>query len=809
MKHAKRSEIDGALAAALELEGVARSEFVAALKLEDRELGAAVEELLAFVADEKTTFDRGLEELVGGGILRWRDKSPEASPAGKRFGAWRVAHEIGRGGMSVVHLAERADGAYRQRAALKRLSWETSDEAGRRRFHRERQILAGLNHPDIARLLDGGVDDEDRPFLVMELVEGEPIDRCCERRGASIDERLRLFVRVARAVAHAHRNLVVHRDIKPSNVLVGEDGAVKLLDFGIAMPVAPDASAAAPTRTLARWLTPDYASPEQVRNQPVTTASDVYQLGLLLFELLAGRRAHRFQDASPAEIDRVVCEEPAPAPSAVVGDRAARRRLRGDLDTIVLVALRKEPERRYRSAEAMAEDVERHLLGLPLEARRDSLRYRTGKWISRHRWPVAAAVTVLALLLAYAATVTAQSARLRRQNENAERLSGFLGRLLSESSPRSGGSASVRRLLDHRGQDLVGTLEGEPAVRAELQTVLGKAYTSMGLYPQSIAHLASALATRRRVLGDEDARTMTTAYWLARTHHFAAHYAEAESLYQELLAWRRTRFAPDSFEITQSEDNLACLVHSRGDWQRSEVLLRAVLRKRERNLDDPAAVANTRTNLADLLLDLGRTAEAESEYRRALETFRSELGTSNPVTTLAQAGLGHALTLQGRFEPAEVEIQEALAVRRLSYGDRHPLIAESLRQLGLLRSGQGRLAEAAGLLRQAFEMHASLYDGPFVSRAEAQWASVLLDLGEDRAASTHAEAALRRLERIGLAAHPFSKLAREVSARAESRFADGRARYGNGSAAQRQAGRRHPPLPNPESGPPRGPSGPG
>ena len=757
MRTGNRPAIDSALAAALELEGAERSDFVAALKTSDRELGAAVEELLAFASDGETTFDRSLEELVGRGLRRWPDAG------GRRLGAWLAGPEIGRGGMAVVHLAERADGAYRQRAALKRLSWETSDESGRRRFHRERQILAGLNHPDIARLLDGGVDEEDRPYLVMELVEGEPIDRYCDRREASIEERLRLFVRVARAVAHAHRNLVVHRDIKPSNILIGEDGSVKLLDFGIAALLDPAASAAVPTRTLARWLTPDYASPEQVRNRPITTASDVYQLGLLLFELLAGRRAQRFQDASPAEIDRIVCEEPIPAPSTVVGGRAARR-LRGDLDTIVLVALRKEPERRYRSAEAMAEDVERHLLGLPLEARRDSLRYRAGKWMSRHRWPVAVAGVLLAMLLAYAVTVTAQAARLRRQNENAERLSGFLATLLTSSSLRSGGSASIRRLLDDRGQDLVGTLEAEPAVRSELQTVLGKVYIWIGLYPQSIAQLSSALATRRRLFGNEDERTVTTAYWLARTHHFSGHYPQAESLYQEVLAWRRRRFAPNSVEVTHSEDNLACLVHSRGDWARAEVLLRDLLRRRERHLDDAVEIAYTRTNLADLLLDLGRAAEAEPEYRRAFAVFRRELGTSSPVTSMAQAGLGHALALQDRFDAAEAEMQEALTVRRLCYGDRHALIAESLRQLGLLRSRQGRLAEAEKLLRQSFEMQASLYDAPFVSRAEAQWASVLLDLGEDQAAFDHADSALRRLERLGLAAHPFSELARAVRA---------------------------------------------
>jgi len=769
-----RSAIDGALAAALEREGEARSDFLAGLKLEDPELGAAVEELLGFSAGP-TAFDRGLQELVDGELRRWRGAGFEdlrGSAEGRRFGAWRVAGELGRGGMSIVHLAERADGAYQQRAALKRLSWETSDEAGRRRFQQERQILAGLNHPDIARLLDGGVDDEDRPFLVMELVEGEPIDRYCDRRQASIDERLRLFVRIARAVAHAHRNLVVHRDIKPSNVLVGEGGAVKLLDFGIAMLVDPVASVAAPTRTLARWLTPDYASPEQVRSLPITTASDVYQLGLLLFDLLAGRRAQSFQDASLAEVARVVCEQTALPPSEAADEQAAerrgltlsalRRRLRGDLDTIVRVALCKEPERRYRSAEAMAEDVERHLLGLALEARRDSLRHRAGKWISRYRWPAAAAGVLLGLLLAYAVTVTAQAARLRRQIETTELLSGFLASLQSESNQRSGGSASMRRLLDRRGPSVVGKLRGEPAARSELQTVLGKVYSALGLYPQSITHLAAALATRRELFGNDDARTMASAFWLGRTQHYTGHYTQAESLYREQLAWRRRHFPPGSLEVTESEDNIACLAHSRGDWARAEVLLRDVLRRRELHPDFPVAIATTRTNLADLLLDRGRAGEAEREYRRALSSFHRELGSTNAVTTLAQAGLGHALTLQGRCEPAEAEIQGALTVRRLIYGDRHPLIAESLRQLGLLRSRQGRLAEAGDLLRRAFEMHASLYEGPFVSRAEAQWAAVLMDLGNREAAVVHAEAALQRLVRLGLAAHPFVQLARDV-----------------------------------------------
>jgi serine/threonine-protein kinase len=467
-----------------------------------------------------------------------------------------------------------------------------------------------------------------------------------------------------------------------------------------------------------------------------------------------------------------VCEEPVPPPSTAAGAEAARRcgltlpalrrRLRGDLDSIVGVACRKGPERRYRSAEAMAEDVERHLRGLPLEARRDSRRYRTVRWLARHRWPVAAAGVLLALLLAYAVTITAQAARLRRQIETTERLSGFLASLQSEANPTAGGAARVRRLLDERGQRLVETLRGEPAVRSELQTTMGKVYVFLGLYPQGIAHLEAALAARRALFGGEDRRTMTTAYWLARANHFAGRYAQAGRLYREQLAWRRRHFAPESAEVTESEDNLACLLQSRGEWAPAEARLRDVLRRRERYVEDPVAVAMTRTNLADLLLDQGRAVEAEAEYRRALATFRNRLSAANVVTSLAQAGLGHALALQGRFALAEREIQGALAVRRLSYGDRHPLIAESLRQLGLLRARQGRLAEAKRLLRQAFEMHAAIYDNPYVARAEAEYASVLLASGDEEAAVRHASAALRRLAREGFPAHPFGDLAREI-----------------------------------------------
>jgi serine/threonine-protein kinase len=307
---------------------------------------------------------------------------------GERLGPWRVLGEIGRGGMSVVYLAERADDAFHQRVALKVLDRAPRDREARARFEQERQILASLDHPNIARLLDGGVDGRGLPYIVMELVEGRPIDQYCGQycgqycaqdgngRQLSVDERLALFQVVARTVAHAHRRLVVHRDLKPSNILVTAAGEVKLLDFGIAKLLDPGAAgpwAAPPTRTALRVLTPEYAAPEQVRGEPVTTASDVYQLGLILYEILTGRRAHGLTGDSLTEMERVVCVAEPPRPSRTVTASALRRRLAGDLDAIVRMALRKEPDRRYASPADLAADLDRHRTGLPVTAREDGL----------------------------------------------------------------------------------------------------------------------------------------------------------------------------------------------------------------------------------------------------------------------------------------------------------------------------------------------------------------------------------------------------------------------------------------------------
>lgn len=399
-----------------------RADLLARLRREDPELTAEVEALLEADAEAGDFLEtpppvpagllaRGPPDLLSRGPadLLSREppdllsREPADLAADEPVGPYRVLRELGRGGMGAVYLAERADGAFEQRVAIKvlRRGRDAGDLAAR--FLAERQILASMKHPGIARLLDGGTAADGRPYLVMEYVEGEPITDWCEARGLTVEERIELFVRVCRAVGHAHHKLLVHRDLKSSNILVTESGQPKLLDFGIAKLLEGSElpGSSPPTRTGRHLMTPECASPEQVRGDPVTTASDVYQLGLLLYDLLAGVPPYRLAGRSPAEVERIVCETRPPPPSERV-DGPLRRKLAGDLDTIVSVALRKTPERRYDSADRLADDLERWLEGRPVSARADSRLYRASRFVRRHRVGMAAAAVVVVLLAALA-----------------------------------------------------------------------------------------------------------------------------------------------------------------------------------------------------------------------------------------------------------------------------------------------------------------------------------------------------------------------------------------------------------------------
>src|SRR5690606_8890662 len=416
-----------------------------------------------------------------------------ALPLGGRVGAYRLVEEIGRGGMGTVYLAERDDAEFEKRVALKLVKRGMDTDDILLRFRYERQILASLEHPSIARLYDGGAAPDGRPYLVMEYIEGEPITRYAERHQLGIEERLRLFVGVCGAVAFAHRNLVVHRDIKPSNILIGSDGSPKLLDFGIARlldPAAPDAMPL--TRTGLRLLTPEYASSEQRLGQPATTATDVYALGLVLYELLAGTRA------DPERLHR---------PSTVATREDVRRRLRGDLDTIVLRALADDPERRYASADQLGDDIERHLGGLPVHARGDSVGYRTGRFVRRHRVAVAAAALVVLSLVTGLGAAVVQAERAagerdvaQQERARAEQISTFVLDLFSASDPLAadgGDTLRVRQLVDRSVDRVRAELATQPQLQAQMLITLGRVYRNLGLYGRGEELLVEALDVAR------------------------------------------------------------------------------------------------------------------------------------------------------------------------------------------------------------------------------------------------------------------------------------------------------------------------
>jgi eukaryotic-like serine/threonine-protein kinase len=675
-------------------------------------------------------------------------EGPDPAPP-VRVGPYRVVGEAGRGGMGTVYLAERDDAQFRQRVALKLVRGASlADEHLLRRFREERQILASLAHPHIARLLDGGVTAEGLPYFAMEYVEGVPIDRYCAANALSVERRIELFCTVCDAVEHAHRRLVVHRDLKPSNLLVTGAGEVKLLDFGIARLLAPAEAEAEAPRTEAghRLLTPEYASPEQVRGEAVTTATDVYSLGVLLYLLLSGRSPYAAARGAPHELARAILETVPERPSAAAPGPLARR-LRGDLDTIVLRALHKEPERRYASVHALAADLRRHLAGEPVRARPDTLRYRAGKFVRRRRAAVAAAAVLLLSLAAGVVGTGWQARQAMREAERAEVVSRFLIGLFEASDPAGsrGDEVTARELLDRGAARLDADLARRPALRAEMLGVLGGIYRDLGSYASAEPLLRGALALRDSLGGADDPRTAAAADELGVLLLATARYEEAEALHRRALGARR-RFrgdplararslsalgnvlgrraafdeaervhreavalrlrhqGPGHADVAEALENLSTVLRARGGVEEAERLQRRALGIREAVLGpDHLATATSTNNLALLLSDRGQLAEAEALYRRVLAFDLRRLGEEHPYTAIVMNNLAGVLSRRGALDEAEGLFRRALEIDRRLHGDVHPQVATVLNNLGHVLRDRGDYAGAERLYLEALE----------------------------------------------------------------------------------------------------------
>ncbi|HET7617166.1 MAG TPA: serine/threonine-protein kinase, partial [Vicinamibacterales bacterium] len=616
------------------------------------------------------------------------------------LGVYRLIRELGRGGMGEVYLAERTDGRFEQQVAIKLVKRGMDSAEILRRFARERRILGRLEHPGIARLIDAGEAADGRPYFVMERVDGQSITKYCRTRGLLLEDRLRLFASCCDAVDAAHRRLVIHRDLKPSNILVTSDGQVKLLDFGIARLLASEDEAQRTSQAMF-VITPAYAAPEQILGSGATMATDVFSLGVVLYELLTGVRPYERHATTPFELAAEVAHETVAPPSAVVrrdttpdAQRLARR-LSGDLDTIVLKALAREPERRYPSAAALSDDLRRYLADQPISARPDTRAYRMRKFVARHRAGVAASVLVAAAVLAALIVSLYQTAAARRQARRAEAAEAFLTGLFAQIDPdRYAGSApTVRDLLERGSERLEHDLANEPELRAEMEALLGQVFDQLSLARQGETHWRRAVALREAVFGPGDARTVKARKGLAISLARQARYAEAEPIFSVLVGQEEA--LGDDRELGSVLLNYANHKRLSGDFAASERLLVRAVPLLERQ-GDPASrpLATALNNLALLYADQGRLREAVATYERTLAIRMKTDGPDSSVVAYVRKALSHVYRELGELDTAERYARDALSIAEKLFPPHDPFIGTTLESLGQIAQRRGDRAGA-------------------------------------------------------------------------------------------------------------------
>jgi eukaryotic-like serine/threonine-protein kinase len=695
--------------------------------------------------------------------------------AGDRIGPYRVLRILGVGGMGEVFLAERADAEFEQQVAIKVVYGNLRGVQSR--LKSERQILAQLDHPNIAHLLDGGSMPNGTAYLVMEYVDGIPIDVYCDTNRLDVVARLKLFQIVCAAVHYAHQNLIVHRDLKPSNILVTAAGVPKLLDFGIAKLLDERQAGhhtLAVTQADLRLMTPDHASPEQVRGQAITTASDVYVLGVLLYKLLTGTSPFVIPSMRLTDIERAICEKNPPLPSHAIGtDDSAegraiadarntgasrlRRILRGDLDNIVIMAMRKEPERRYASSQQMVSDIDRYLEGKPVIARRDTLSYRSAKFTRRHWLPVTAVVCGVCLILAFATTTYVQSVRVaaerdraaeqreqaERERARAEAVSSFLVNLFKLSDPEEnrGNQVTALELLDSGAKRLHAGLKDQPATKAALLATVGAVYDSLGQYQNALPMLNESLQLQPQA---RDKSHIDTLLELGQARIGAGDLPGAESPLQEALRVSQNEFGTATPESGRALWVLGMLRLQQGKDEEAKNLFVRSLGILETSGGQPADVSLVLDDLATAYTREQQWALAKQTYERSLEIDRRVLGSDHPRVAARLANLAVVAQNMGDLEHAEGLYRESIRLHEQVYGQQHPSTAAAEGNYGLLLQREGRLAEAAPFLRNALDTDLKLYgpDNYNVAYARVSWAMLLHDQGNLAAADSEFRQAL-------------------------------------------------------------------
>jgi eukaryotic-like serine/threonine-protein kinase len=730
---ARWHQIQSLFEALVELDGAARVAHLDKNCGDDTDLRMSVQSLLTLDGSREDPLLNAVGAAAESLLDDHRDRL-----IGTRVGPYRVVSILGYGGMSTVYRGERDDSQYNQTVAIKVLQHATVHPRLRSRLHSERHILATLDNPSIARLIDSGDLEDGTPYLVMEFVDGESIDVYCDSRTLFIRERLELFIAVCGAVHYAHRNLVVHRDIKASNIFVTAEGAPKLLDFGIAKLLAPESlSHTLPvTRLQERILTPENAAPEQVLGRPITTATDTYALGVLLYLLLTGRSPYRLLSYSQLQLERAICMDDPTRPSQMVvaklkgetdADRSRvsdrrglspqrlRARLSGDLDAIVSMAMRKEPDRRYASVEALADDLRRHLSGQPVRARQGDWRYNAAKFLRRNLLPVVATGALIVGLAIIAGVTLWQNHRISiardataQERDRAQQVSAFMVDVFSHADPfnAQGHEDTAKDLLAQGAEKIKANSSLQPEVRAQLLESIGVADRRQGLSETAIPLFEQAVTIRREAHPVDNRKLAAALANLAQAQTDAGRFIGAEANIQSALSLSQDGNAPASAETADILFQYGhFLLNAKSDPDRaSQLFTKALSIYRSVPGDQHLAIAATLSSLATPAIWSGDYVIAEGYQREGLNLLRSTVSHNYPDYASSLEGLGYILTERGKYAEAEQVLNEALQIERGDFGMDNQRVASIEANLGTIYQREGNPDRAMALSEDALKI---------------------------------------------------------------------------------------------------------